>query len=44
MLLAPTAHMYLRVIVALIGGRVSAEKVKVPFVVHVPDKHTLSLV
>lgn len=36
--------MYLRVIVALIGGRVSTKKVKVPLVVHIPDKHTLSLV
>ena len=35
---------YLRVIVSLVGGRICAEKVIVSLVVHIPDKHTLSLV
>lgn len=37
-------QIYLWVIVALICGRVSTEKVIISLVVHIPDKHTLSLV
>ena len=36
--------MHLWVIVALICGRISTKKVKVALIVHIPNKHTLSLV
>ena len=34
---------YLRVIMALVGGRVGTEEIKVLLVVHIPHKHPISL-